>query len=81
MYKSTTSIWNYNKIDGKLYGDDDGDGDAAVGDDDRCLGLYNQRSGEDGSLLVNSPSGGEVSVTSGVSVCWISDPSARGESI
>ena len=34
LYKSTTSIWNYNKMNVRLYGDGDGDGDAAVDDGD-----------------------------------------------
>ena len=76
-------------MDVKHYGDVDemvGDGgDAAVADEDRCLSLPDLRRVKMDPLVgefpLQIPSGGEVSTTSGVSVCHLSDLIARGETI
>ena len=71
-------------LDG-MDGDDGGDEDAAVDEDgDRCLGLPDLRRAKMdplGKFPLQMPSGGEVSVISGCSVCRLSDPVARGETI
>ena len=80
---------NYNKMDAKHYEDVDGmdgdGGDAAIADEDRCLSLPDlRRTKMDPAvdeLPLRIPSGGEVSATSGLSVCRLSDPIARGETI
>ena len=76
-------------MDAKHYGDVDGmdgdGGDAAVADEDRCLSLPDLRRMKM-NLLVDEfplqiPSGGEVSATSGLSVCRLPDPVPWGETI
>ena len=52
--------------------------------DDDALASNDPCSSKDDALYkfpLQIPSGGEVSVISGSSECWISDPSSRGESI
>ena len=64
----------------------DGDGgDAVVIDEDRCLGLPDLSRMKMDPRWMSSPlqipSGGEVSPTSGLSVCLLSDPVPRDETI
>ena len=64
----------------------DGDGgDAAVADEDQCLSLPDLRRTKMDPLVgefpVQIPSRGEVSVTSGLSICRLSDPVPRDETI
>ena len=76
-------------MDAKHYGDVDGmdgdGGDAAVADGDRCLSLPDlHRVKMDplvGDFPLQIPSGGEVSATSGFTVCHLLDPIARVETI
>ena len=76
-------------MDAKHYGDVegmDGDGgDTAVADEDRCLSLPDLRRTKMDlpvdEFPLQIPSGGEVSATSGLSVCRLSDPVPRDETI
>ena len=76
-------------MDAKHYGDVDGmdgdGGDAAVADEDQCLSLPDLRRTKMDppvdELPLQIPSGGEVSTTSGLSVCRLSDPIARDGTI
>ena len=76
-------------MDAKHYGDVngmDGDGgDAAVVDEDRCLGLLDlSRMKMDppvDEFPLQIPFGGEVSATSGLSVCRLSHPVPQDETI
>ena len=76
-------------MNAKHYGDVDGmdgdGGDAAVADEDRCLSLPDLRRKKMDPPVdefpLQIPSGGEVSVISGCSVCRLCDPVARGETI
>ena len=75
-------------MDEEHYGDVDGmdgdDGDEEVADEDRCLSLPDMRRMKmdpQNEFPLQFPSGGEVSATSGFSVCHLSDPIARGETI
>ena len=76
-------------MDAKHYGyvdgmDGDG-GDAAVADEDRCLSLQDLRRTKMDlpvdEFPLQIPSRGEVSMTSGLFVCRLSDPVPRDETI
>ena len=64
---------------------DGDDGDEAVTDEDRCLILPGLHMMKMDPLVdefpLQIPSRGEISATSGFSVCRLSDPIARGETI